>query len=283
MKGLQEIYNEGLNFHYSPYLSPRPQPNPHTPKTPSSPKFQTQTFTQRPNDSPTDSQNFSFGETNQNSPFSPLSTINKKSKKPQKPKPKFSHKLTQTNHYPITPTHPQLQNSTVKLTKIFSTDSPQNSKKKSVPYKHYEYHSPMIDSGLLKGCPINIESMIRDLSENRQVKLLESFRKAAREKNGSGGGFVGTGVGAGGFRERIMEGGIQQGYSVSKGKFNGRGVGVCSMERSGMKVLREEKSEILKAMVSDLERIREKIYRYSSLSVLNAIKFCPAEGGPGGN
>jgi hypothetical protein len=50
-----------------------------------------------------------------------------------------------------------------------------------------------------------------------------------------------------------------------------------------MKVLREQKSEILKAMASDLERIREKIYRYSSLSVLNAIKFCPAEGGQGGN
>jgi hypothetical protein len=157
-----------------------------------------------------------------------------------------------------------------------------------VKYKHYEYHSPIIDSGLLKGCPINIEAMIRDLGENRQVKLLESYRKGGRGRDGSGGGFVGSGVevgvgvGVGGFREKIMEGGIGLGCSGGEGGFGGRRVGVCGMERSGMKMLGEQKSEILKAMASDVERIREKIYRYSSLSVRNAIKFCPGEAGQGG-
>jgi hypothetical protein len=107
-------------------------------------------------------------------------------------------------------------------------------------------------------------------------------RKAAREKSIDGAGFVALGVGAGGFRAQIMKGGIQQACGGSEGGFEGRRVGVCSMERSGMKVLRDQKSEILKAMVSDLDRIREKIYRYSSLSVRNAIRFCPTQGGPEG-
>ncbi len=51
--------------------------------------------------------------------------------------------------------------------------------------------------------------------------------------------------------------------SGDEGGFGGRRVGVCGMERSGMKMLGEQKSEILKAMAIDVERIREKIYRLS--------------------
>ena len=153
MKGLQQIYTEGLHKSSNSDFS-------------TSPTFKNQSlptnlpsFTQNPNRNQlshetkihclTDSSNFSFGDTKNDFSLSKNSTINKK-KFLENYQKKFSNKNTQTGSLALTQKSKKYieDSSIISQKKILDKNFNEKQRKKSVAYNQYEYRSPKIDKTL---------------------------------------------------------------------------------------------------------------------------------------